>query len=387
MRLLRNVFRRKLRAFLTIFGITIGVFALVVMGGIAEKLNLLVDGGVRYYADKVVVSSADSMMGLSTTPLNMQKLREVQHVNGVRAAFPQVALMLNEELDAVNMGTIPTIQAEDPGAARFETFNVRIAEGRDIEADDRGKAVIGSDLVKKLDARVGGTVEIRDEEFVVVGTLEKTLTAPDNGVFVSMHDARRLYKASLPEALQTGLNEDNLVTSIVVYPEKGVNPDTLATIIGFRVGGVSATGPLAFQRQIVSQLRIFTTIIFGIAVVSLLVGGLSVINTMTMSVSERTREIGVRKAIGATDGAIMRQFIAEAAVMGLIGGVAGLALGWLVASGLNVAGEASGNQIFLVTSRLALGSVLFALVLGVVSGLYPAYHAASLNPVVALRHE
>ncbi len=387
MRLLRNVFRRKLRAFLTIFGITIGVFALVVMGGIAEKLNLLVDGGVRYYADKVVVSSEGSTMGLNSTPLQMQKLRDILHVPGVKAAFPSVSLMLNEELDAVNMGTIPTIAGEDPGAARYETFKTRLAEGRNIEADDRGKVVVGSDLVKKLDARLGGTVEIRDEQFVVVGILEKTLTAPDNAVAISLHDARRLYKASLPEALQTGLNEDNVATSFVVYPAEGVNPDTLATIIGFRVGGVGATGPMAFQRQIVSQLRIFTTIIFGIAVVSLLVGGLSVINTMTMSVSERTREIGIRKAIGATDGAIMRQFIAEAAVMGLIGGLSGLALGWLVASGMNVVGEASGNQIFLVTNRLALGSVLFALVLGVVSGLYPAYHAASLNPVVALRHE
>ena len=387
MRLLRNVFRRKLRAFLTIFGITIGVFALVVMGGIAEKLNLLVDGGVRYYADKVVVSSADSVLGLSSTPLSMQKLRDIQHVSGVKAVFPSVSLLLNEEIDAVNLGTIPTIQADDPAASRYETFKVRLAEGRDIRIGDRGKVVVGSDLVKKLNARLGGTVEFRDEKFVVVGIWEKTLTAPDNAVEVSMHDARRLYKASLPEALQSGLNEDNIATAFVVYPSAGVNPDTLATIINFKVGGVSATGPLAFQRQIVSQLRIFTTIIFGIAIVSLLVGGLSVINTMTMSVSERTREIGIRKAIGATDGAIMRQFIAESAVMGFIGGLAGLALGWLIASGLNAAGEASGNTIFLVTGRLALGSVLFALVLGIVSGLYPAWHAASLNPVVALRHE
>ena len=159
MRLLRNVFRRKLRAFLTIFGITIGVFALVVMGGIAEKLNLLVDGGVKYYADKVIVSSQGSMMGLNSTPLSMQKLRDIQHVAGVKAVFPQVALMLNEELDPMSMGTIPTIQAEDPGVARFETFKVDLVEGRDVEADDRYKAVVGADMVKKLNARLGGVVK------------------------------------------------------------------------------------------------------------------------------------------------------------------------------------------------------------------------------------
>jgi putative ABC transport system permease protein len=106
-----------------------------------------------------------------------------------------------------------------------------------------------------------------------------------------------------------------------------------------------------------------------------------------MSVSERTREIGIRKAIGATDLQIMTQFVAESAVIGLIGGVAGLLLGLLIAGAGNAAGEMSGNAVFLVTTRLMVGSVTFAVVLGVVSGLYPAYHAASLNPVEALRYE
>jgi putative ABC transport system permease protein len=108
---------------------------------------------------------------------------------------------------------------------------------------------------------------------------------------------------------------------------------------------------------------------------------------MTMSVMERTREIGIRKAIGASSGQIMRQFVAEAGVMGLLGGLVGLGLGWLIATGLNAASAGSGEQLFLVTPQLAIGSVTFALVLGVVSGLYPAYHAASLNPVQALRYE
>ena len=145
--------------------------------------------------------------------------------------------------------------------------------------------------------------------------------------------------------------------------------------------------PEDFEQQIKQPLQIFTSVIYAIGAISLLVGGLSVINTMTMSVSERTREIGVRKAIGASDGQIMSQFVSESAVIGLIGGVAGLVLGLMIASAGNAAGEASGNSIFLVTTRLMIGSVLFAVALGVVSGLYPAYHAASLNPVQALRYE
>ena len=104
--------------------------------------------------------------------------------------------------------------------------------------------------------------------------------------------------------------------------------------------------------QVKQPLQIFTSVIYAIALISLLVGGLSVINTMTMSVSERTREIGVRKAIGASNGQIMGQFVAESAVIGLIGGVAGMVLGLMVASVGNAAGAMSGNALFLVTNRL-----------------------------------
>ena len=114
----------------------------------------------------------------------------------------------------------------------------------------------------------------------------------------------------------------------------------------------------------------------------------TLVNTMTMAVSERSREIGIRKAIGASSAAVIGQFIGESAVIGFVGGVVGLAIGSAIAGSLNAAAVASAsNAMFLVTARLAAGSVLFALVLGVVAGIYPAVHAAGLNPVRALRYE
>lgn len=387
MRVLRNIFKRKLRAFLTIFGITIGVLALVVMGSIAEKLQVLVDGGVDYYADKVMVSGSSSLAGFSTDPLSTDMIAVVESVDGVARASGSVSLLLDTEMSSVNMGVPANIGATDFREVGYETFVTDVAEGRSLEKDDRGVVVVGADLVDKLGAEVGGTVEVRGEEFEVVGILNRTLTAPDKQVQMSLTDARSLLVQDLPAAVRDAIDPDELVTSIIAYPDEGVDPDELASIIDAELVEASAMGPEGFEKSVREPLQLFNQIIYAIAIVSLLVGGLSVINTMTMSVAERTREIGVRKAIGASDGAIMRQFIAESAVIGLIGGLLGLGLGTLIAIGGNQAGAASATELFLVTPRLAVGSVAFALVLGVLSGLYPAWHAARLNPVEALRYE
>ncbi len=382
----RNVFRRKTRAFLTIFGITIGVLALVVMGAMAEKLNLLVDGGIKYYGDKVTVVDA-SQAGMFGAPMSTDRAREIEGVNGVLAAEAQIGMLIDKDQSAVSMGVPPMIIASDGRGDRYESFKVTYAEGRDVKNGETGVAVVGSDLVKKLDAKLGGTITVRGEQFKVVGIMDKTLTAPDKTVVLGMADAQKLYMQDLPAAVRTNIDPTKLATSMVVYPKDGVNPEKLAKTINSSVANVKASGPSAFKKQVVDGMRIFNSIIFGIAMISLLVGGLSVINTMTMSVAERTKEIGIRKAIGASHRAIMQQFVAESAFIGLVGGLLGLAIGYAIAQALNFAGQASSTELFLVTGRLAAGSLAFALVLGAFSGIYPAWHAARLDPVKALRFE
>ncbi len=386
MQILRNVFRRKLRVFLTIFGITIGVLALVVMGSMAEKINLLVSGGTRYYADKVTVSAEGSSAMFSSGPLSLSKLGEIKAVPGVAEVSGQIGTLLSTE-SGMSFGMPAMIAGSDMRGDQLESFKVTYAQGRALTSADVGSVVVGSDLVKKLSAKVGGTVTVRDEQFKVVGILDKTLTAPDTSVWMTLPDAQRVYVKDLPEMVRSQINQADLVTSFVVYPAKGTDPETLAADINNSVPGVSATGPSAFKEQIASTTGIFNAILYGIAIISLIVGGLSVINTMTMSVSERTREIGVRKAIGASDGQIVRQFLAEAGVIGLIGGLTGLVLGWVAVTLANMGLEASNLNLFLVTGRLAIGSVGFAVVLGLVSGLYPSLHAARMKPVAALRYE
>jgi putative ABC transport system permease protein len=384
MQILRNVFRRKVRVLLTIFGITIGVLALVVMGSMAEKINLLVSGGTRYYSDKVTVAAAGSSLMFSTGPLSLSKLPEIKSVPGVADVSAQIGALLSTESSA-SFGMPPMIAGSDMRGQDLESFKVTYSQGRALTPADQGSVVVGADLVKKLSARVGGSVTVRWEQFKVVGILNKT--APDSSVWMTLPDAQRLFVQDLPELVRSQLNQADLATSFVVYPTKGTDPEQLAKTINQSVSGVKATGPSAFKEEIANTTGILNAILYGVALISLIVGGLSVINTMTMSVSERTREIGVRKAIGASDGQIVRQFLAEAAVIGFIGGASGLILGWAAATIANALGQASSFALFLVTPRLAIGAVLFAIVLGLVSGLYPSLHAARLKPVVALRYE
>jgi len=386
MQIFKNIFRRKARAFLTIFGIVIGIYSLIMMGSIAEKLTILVQGGVRYYGDKVMVSEASSGT-FNSQPLSIDKIAELERVDGVARASASVEMLMDKEMGAMSVGMPNVIGGTDSRDEGFETFKISYREGRKLNKSDQGKVVVGSDIVKTLNAKLGGEVIVRDKKFEVVGIMEKTLTAPDNMVTMTLSDAQEIYIKDLPEVVRNNIDQRKIATSIVVFPKPGVNPDQLAKKINKKVSGVKAQGPKAFQEAVVEPMKPFNAIIFGVALISLIVGGLSIINTMSMAISERTREIGIRKAIGASDWAILWQFVAEAAAIGLIGGLIGLFLGWASATLLNMAGEASNMAIFLMTPRLLIGSVAFSLFLGIFSGLYPAWHAARMDPIKALRYE
>jgi putative ABC transport system permease protein len=388
MQTLRNVFRRKARAFLTIFGITIGVLALVVTGSVAEKLQLLVDGGVEYYSDKVIVTDGSTFAGFGMSPISSKVLKDAEAVEGVKRGSVTLNFLLEDDVQTISMGTPPMVEATDFRDAGVETFKLTLAEGRELTSADRGKVTVGADLVSQLGAEVGGTVKIRGREFEVVGIYERTLTAPDSTVVMTLPDAQRLFLKTLPDAVAKGLDKDALATSIVLFAEDGLDPDDLVKTVSKELGdSYNVQGPAGFREFVQEPLQIFNYLIYTVGLIALVVGGLSIINTMTISVSERTREIGIRKAIGANRAAILRQFVAEAAVIGLIGGLIGLGLGFLIVEVTNRSGVMGATQLLLLTPRLAIGSVVFALVLGILAGLWPAWHAARLDPVQALRYE
>ena len=200
MKLLRNLGRRKVRTALTILGITIGIWALVVFGSMANKINALVAGGSEYYQGKVVVSAKGGTMGLGG-PLAISTADQVAHLPGVDVVVPDVVMLMSDDTSGMSMGMPQMITAAIAGADKGrETFPLHYASGRALTAQDEGSnvAVLGSDLARQYGKAVGDTITLRGETFTVVGILEPTLTAPDGAGVVPLAAAQRLYLTTLP---------------------------------------------------------------------------------------------------------------------------------------------------------------------------------------------
>lgn len=379
-----NIWRRPLRTALTILGIVIGVFALTVMGALAEKLNVLVDGGDEYFRTRLFVFDAGAASGFqaSSRPVTRDLVERIEQLPGVDRATPVLQTLLNP--DEVGGFDIPELLTGiEPETWYDEAIVLRVDAGRLLEPGEEGNTVIGADLAERYDLRVGDTFTMRGHDFEVIGVLERTLTFPDKIAYVPLADAQAIYVEAVPAAFEE--RTDELATQIEVFPENLDDADAIAAAITDELDGVRAVTPAEVADQIGQASIVFNLIIVGASVIAVIVGGLSVINTMVMTVSERVREIGIKKAVGAPTGAILREFLVEATLLGAIGGIIGLAAGALLVVILNAQTAGSGTSVFLLTPVLLLRSFLFATVLGALAGVYPALRAARLDPVTALR--
>jgi putative ABC transport system permease protein len=389
--------RRKLRSFLTISGIVIGIVALTTMGALANNFNALLDGGAKYYAGFVPVGDASSNGVTSGAVLPLAKAAEIQAVPGVARVFPTITVAAKPgALQVVSLGLPDSISSYDPAENAYSALKITFASGHTLDAGASGQIVLGSSVATEFNKKVGDRITLPvkpadanpgfiQRNYSVVGILNKTLTAPDTGAFVSLADAQQLFKDQIPVALQTNLDISLYAAGFDVYGTPGTNLDTLADRINAQVSGVKAQKPSVLVKALVAGGALFTTITMAAALLALVIGGLAVINTMIMAVSERVREIGLKKAIGATTKAIMGEFLLESSFIGLIGGLIGFSLGFAVTTLINATMPASQGAIFLVTPSLAALCIGFALALGTVAGIIPAFRASRMDPVAALR--
>ena len=396
----RSIIGNKLRTFLTMLGIIIGVAAVVAINSIGQGVKQLVTNEVSGLGANVLIimpgKAAGSggggggfTAGLGASTLTQQDVTTAQHNSDVSTVAPMsiisaiVANGTTQDPASSVIATTPSYLEANPSQ--------KIGSGRFLAAADTlaNVAVLSSDsrdtLFGKDATAVGKAITIRGQAFTVIGVLQ----APDasqsgfGGAASSM--------VYIPTGTAQALTNATLQINRIVAQAKStsaVQPavDSLTSQIKKNHGGQEDFSVLT-QKDILATfntiLSALTGAISAIAAISLLVGGIGIMNIMLVSVTERTREIGVRMAVGATPLNILLQFLVEALTLAVAGGMLGVALGVFAAGRL----AAKFGWPTLVRPDIVVISVCFSGLVGVVFGLYPARKASQLDPIDALRYE
>ena len=393
----------RLRSALTMLGILIGITAVVLTVGIGEGARQDVQDQIDQLGTNVLVvspGSTTSTTGLrggfgSASTLTQQDaaaLRDKAVAPDVQALAPVSSTSAELVVGSTNWTTTLTGTTPSWSVVRSRA----VTAGRFLTAADVRDAnpvvVLGPDTAQQLfgaASPIGQSVADNGVRLEVIGVLQPLSSSEQT----SNNDLAIVPSSTYAQKLVGGVNR-NSVSSIVV---KATSANTLSAayqetdallLNTHRIAtAANADFNIATQQSILAASTsvndTLTVMLAGIAVIALLVGGIGVMNIMLVSVTERYREIGVRKAIGARPGLIRRQFLLEASVLGLAGGVLGVAIGLL---GAVLIPEFSSSQV-VVSVPAALGAIVVAVGIGVVFGVYPASRAARLAPIDALRSE
>jgi len=378
---LNRIWATKVRSLLTMLGVVIGVAAIVALTSIVDGASQGINKSLATLGTNQLNITA--MAPDALTELDANALAELENVS---VMFVQ----------SQNEGTIATgdirVTARLVGVSSeyFEAVKPEIALGAYLSSSSFAQTardvVFGADAANDVGLTadmLGQTVKLNGQDFRLVGVLDDQAGFGTSGrVYVTLDSARKLfsqypYVSSIVIQANTPEQVDALqVTADTLLRERyGLKPDTTT-----RYTITNQASLIAAVSSITDTLGLLLT---GIAAISLIVGGIGIMNIMLVSVRERTREIGVRRAIGAKQSNILTQFLIEAIVLSLAGGVIGLILGQIAAFFLAILGDWV-FAIRLDTVLLALG---FSLLVGVVFGVWPARTAAKLEPIDALRFE
>ena len=378
----------------TVLGIAVGVAGLVALGAMAERISRFIEGGDRFVLGQISVAGEGMGMGAGFTAgglLRASKIAEISRVPGVAAAQPQVMLPLKTTTSQFLTLTQELVLGTDVSVPMVNR-NYRelpVRAGRFLQAGDRGVAVLGTDFAAARKLGVGGRLEVAGLSWRIVGVLDKTLTAPDRFAMVTIEDARDLWLRRDPLLVQLfgagGLGRADLNSGAAVAWLPGEDPDAVARRIQESVAGVNVTIPGEVSRLLKESTAFFSALLLGIGALGLVIGGLSLSNTVTAAVFERIRDFGIKRALGATDLHLLREVLGEALGVSLTGGAAGVAIalgiGWLV--DLKILRD--GQQVFLFSPRLLLFALVFSVVLGALAAAYATLRIAHLSPAEAIR--
>ncbi len=393
-----NLRHRGLRSWLTILGVFIGIAAVVSLISMGQGLEAAVTGQFGALSvDKLTIQNKGAGFGppgsTVAVKLNEHDVEVIKGVSDVNLVVPRLIrvgkIEYNKVADFGYFGDIP----EDKKLAEivYESFNSKVAEGKLLEPGDKGKVLLGNEFLNsqrfEKEFKVGKTINIEGKDFQIAGILEKSSSFTINGVILMLHsDMKQVFNTDDEYDLIVAQVKDPKQIDIVAKEiERKLRQDRHE-----KIGEESFTvqTPLQALSSVKTILNVINIVVIGIAAISLLVGGVGIANTMYTSITERKKEIGVMKAIGAKNKDILFVFLIESGLLGLVGGIAGaiIGLGGAITAS-KIAGVFLGENIFVITISwpLLIGAVLFSFLIGVLSGILPASQASKTRVVDALR--
>jgi ABC-type antimicrobial peptide transport system permease subunit len=360
----KNLLRRKIRTSLTVLGIGIGVAAVVALGAMAEGLASGYSGLMTGSGADLLLVQADAV-DISLSAVDEQVGERVMTL----PAVDQVAGVIFSFVTTENLPYF-LIFAYDPN--EFAVRHYKIIRGHKLSGTKQ--IIIGKMAASNLKRDVGDTVRIYGAPYRIVGVFETGLSFEEGGGVITLEDGQAVFKKPRQVSLyQVKLRDVRLIEEVIGRIER-LFPD-------ISVSRAADFGEKETMTEMVSGFA------WGIALIAVVVGGLGMMNTMVMAVFERTREIGVLRAIGWRRGQVLTMILGESLLLSLVGGLAGLGLGVAAAKALGSSPAVGSLLQGRFTPQLIFQAMLTALILGTIGGLYPAWRASRLSPLEALRYE
>lgn len=381
--IMKNPFRNKSRAFLAIIGIGIGIATIVALGGITEGLIASAEDTLHAGGTDITIvgseSSSAQTSSFGTTSIKESLIDNISSQKGVKQAVGVYSSMTSGELlngntskDKMPMMSIVGIDSKN---VKFADLN--IIDGK-LFTDSNGthEVIVGKSTVDQSNTTVGDTLRMGGTDYKVVGIFESGNANQDRSIFMSLDEA------------QTLMDDKDNITSVFVKVDDGADVDNVSSDIedNFKNENISVVTSLSDISMASEMIDMLNGASWGISLLAIVIGGIGIINTMLMSVFERTREIGVLKAVGWSDKRILLMIVGESIIITLAAGIVGSIFGVIGVELLNQVNFLGGlAPVF--TIQTFVEAFAIAIIVGIIGGIYPAIKAIKLPPTEALRYE
>ncbi|MEI4831974.1 ABC transporter permease [Bacillus sp. FJAT-53711] len=379
---MRSIKGNKLRAFLTMLGIIIGVASVIVLVSIGQGSSQAVTNQINSLGTNLLTVN---MMGSDTIKLTEEDVAKFQKIDGIKNMSPVVSGRVT-----VKNGKVSTqVSLTGTNSSYEQVRDMKVNEGRflsDMDVEYRQKVIVlGANTAQNLfgfESPVGKYVQVNGTSFKIVGVLASKGgsmgQSGDDVIIMPLSTAQRIVKNTSIQTVYVQVSSEEKINTVMAQIQ-----NKLAVMFPNKQDNYSVFNQKDLVDTMSSVTGTMTMMLGGIACISLLVGGIGIMNIMLVSVSERTKEIGIRKAIGAKRRDILLQFLIESVVLSSLGGLIGMGIGLLVAKVLS----AATGMTVAYSLPITLLAFLFSLLVGVGFGVFPANKASKLHPIQALRYE